>query len=147
MSPRAGGEADKIGISYEAAWTVARMLDVLQGRADWIKIEPLGDLREGAEFVIRRDDGIDEAHQVKRQYKNANAWNSGAFGQLGIWDAALQHARAHRQFHFVSTIPFRKLQELADRTRSSDDYVSFLADGLPHPLEELFDERDCPGSD
>ncbi|WP_189094370.1 ATP-binding protein [Nocardia jinanensis] len=116
------------------------MLDVLQGHASWIKIEPLGDLRDGAEFVIRRNDGVDEAHQVKRQFGNANAWNSGAFDQLRIWDAALQHSRAHRQFHFVSTVPFRKLQELADRTRSSDDLASFLTEGLPNPLEELFSE-------
>jgi hypothetical protein len=116
------------------------MLDVIQGHASWLKIEPLGDLRNGAEFVIRRNDGVDEAHQVKRQFRNANSWNSGAFDQLGIWGAALQHSRAHRQFHFVSTVPFRKLQELADRTRSSDDLASFLTEGLPNPLKELFDE-------
>ncbi|MEU4711134.1 ATP-binding protein [Nocardia salmonicida] len=140
MSPRPGGEADKIGNSYEAAWIVARMLDVLQGQADWMKIEPLGDLRNGAEFVIRRADGIVEAHQVKRQFANSNAWNSGALERLGIWEAALYHSRAGRHFHFVSTVPFRKLQELADRAESSDDLTSFIDDGLPRPLDELFSE-------
>ncbi|MGY2011935.1 hypothetical protein ACW9HC_33610, partial [Nocardia gipuzkoensis] len=140
MSPRPGGDADKIGNSYEAAWIVARMLDVLQGWAEWIKIEPLGDLRDGAEFIIRRIDGVDEAHQVKRQYGSSNAWNSGAFDQLRIWNGALQHASSQRDFHFVSTVPFRKLQELTDRTRNSDDLVSFLTEGLPQPLDELFME-------
>ncbi|MFD3746383.1 hypothetical protein [Nocardia sp. NPDC058633] len=84
------------------------MLDVIQGQAEWMKIEPLGDLRDGAEFVIRRADGIVEAHQVKRQFANANAWNSGALERLGVWEAALHHSRAGRHFHFVSMVPFRR---------------------------------------
>ena len=77
MSPRRGGEADKIGNRYEGAWTVARLLEVLAGQVEWVRLEPLGDLGRGVEFILRRHGGAAEAHQVKRQTGNANEWNVG----------------------------------------------------------------------
>ncbi|WP_433598079.1 hypothetical protein ACQPXH_20115 [Nocardia sp. CA-135953] len=138
MSPRRGGESDKIGNSYEALWTASRLLEVLAGEVEWVRPEPLGDLGKHVEFVLKRRDGIIEAHQVKRQSRNNNEWTVGALTTLKIWTTAGHHADRGHEFHFVSMVPFRKLQELTDRIRNSDDYRSFVAEALPPDLSDLF---------
>lgn len=52
MSPRAGGEADKIGNRYEGAWTIWHLLQCLIGRGASIIVEAVGDLADGAELHI-----------------------------------------------------------------------------------------------
>jgi len=138
MSPRRGGEADKIGNRYEGAWTVARLLDVLAGHAEWVRVEPLGDLGKGIEFVLARPDGTVQAHQVKRQVGDVNEWNVSTLTKLGVWEAAGRHATAGRDYHFVSMVPFRALQELAERARNSNDFTSFIQGSLPRSLDALF---------
>lgn len=138
MSPRPGGEADKIGNRYEGAWTVARMLDVLAGRGESVRVEPLGELGSGVEFIFRRSDGTVEAHQVKRQVGVANEWSYGQLNSRGIWDKARLHAEAGRDYHFVSMTPFRPLQELTDQIRNSNDYASFVLGTPPDKSSTLF---------
>ncbi|MFW5421081.1 ATP-binding protein [Nocardiopsis sp. CNT-189] len=140
MSPRLGGQSDKIGNRYERAWTTARLLEVLAGRAEWVRVEPLGDLGKGVEFVLRGPQGLDEAHQVKRQSGNANEWTFARLKDLGIWEAAWKHIEAGRDYHFVSTVPFRPLQELTDRVRDSNDLASFIQESLPGTLNLLFQQ-------
>lgn len=140
MSPRRGGESDKIGNRYEGSWTVGCLLDVLAGRLASVRVEPLGDLGRGVEFIVERADGCGEAHQVKRQVGNANEWSVAGLTKHGIWNTAQRHIEAGRDFHFVSMVPFRELQELADRTRDSNDYESFNLGGLPKDLGTLFTE-------
>src|SRR3954469_17481713 len=109
MSPRPGGEADKIGNRYEGAWTIAQLLQVLAGEFDWVRVEPLGDLGDGVEFLVRRADGGEEAHQVKRQRGNENEWSVSALSRLGVWSAARYHIEQDREYHLVSMVPFRPL--------------------------------------
>lgn len=140
MSPRPGGEADKLGNRYEGAWTVSQLLQVLAGQFDWVRVEPLGELGDGVEFVLRRSDGGEEAHQVKRQRGNENEWSVQALKRLGVWEAAGRHIQSGRDYHLVSIVPFRPLQELAERARNSNDYASFVRGSLPKDLGALFAE-------
>jgi hypothetical protein len=140
MNPRPGGEADKFGNRYEGAWTVARLLEVIGGQVNWVRVEPVGDLGRGIEFVLERADGTVEVHQVKRQSADANEWNFGMLSRLGIWDAARTHSAADREYHFVSMVPFRRLQDLTERARNSNDIDSFIFPALPRKLEELFNQ-------
>ncbi|MBQ1089658.1 hypothetical protein [Streptomyces sp. B93] len=125
MSPRVGGEADKLGNHYEGAWTVWQVLQVLAGRANSVMVEPLGDIGDGIEFTVRRHNVV-EAHQVKRQHGNANYWTLGDLRAKGIFAAAQAHVDGGRQYHFVSTIPARSLDELAGRARRSPDLQTFV---------------------
>jgi hypothetical protein len=138
MTPRPGGEADKIGNRYEGAWTVARLLDVLGGQAKSVRVEPLGDIGKGIEFVLERSSGDVEVHQVKRQAADSNEWNVGMLSRLGIWESVQRHASAGRDYHFVSMVPFRPLQELSERVRNSNDFDSFILASLPRGLDSLF---------
>lgn len=143
MSPRPGGETDKFGNRYEGAWTIRHALYVLLGQGDSLTLEPSGVLGEGTEFAYCHD-GRTEVHQVKRQNRNANGWNVASLEAKGIWRHLRTHAEANHEFHFVSTVPARPLQELGDRARRSDDFPSFTRDWLTDELRAPFDELAAP---
>ncbi|OEV10906.1 NACHT domain-containing protein [Streptomyces nanshensis] len=139
MSPRAGGEADKFGNRYEGVWTVRHLLYVLLGYGDSVKVEDIDELGKGAEFTYRRGNTV-EVHQVKRQNGNANSWNVKSLKKLGIWENAKYHIDRGREFHFVSVVSTRSIQELTDRARSADSLAEFISDRLTRDLKVTFDE-------
>lgn len=125
MSPRVGGEADKFGNRYEGVWTVRQLLRVLAGRVESITVEEPGELGKGVEFTLRRGDET-EVHQSKRQLGSANSWTVRSLHREGVLNAARRHVAAGRQFHFISVVPARDLDELADRARRSNDLEAFV---------------------
>jgi hypothetical protein len=127
VNPRRGGEADKIGNRFEGRWAVRHVLEVLAENAESMMIEEVGELGEGIEFSVVRTGGVVEAHQVKRQPGNSNSWSISALGRLGVISTATKQIAQGREFHFVSTVPARKLQELTDRSRSTDSFQIFLS--------------------
>lgn len=139
MSPRHGGEADKFGNRYEGAWTVQHVLRVLSAAAEFITVEDIDDLAEGAEFTFRHGGSL-EVHQLKRQNGSANSWTPKSLQDKGIWENARRHVEAGRRFHFVSMVPARPLQELTDRARRSTDLASFIKNWLTAELKGPFDE-------
>lgn len=124
MSPRPGGEADKLGNHYEGAWIVSQLLEVVAGRAESITVEPLGELGKGTEFALRRA-GVVEVHQLKRQRGVSNYWTLADLRAEGVLEAARLHVGAGRQFHFVSTIPAQELRDLAEMAQHSADVQTF----------------------
>ncbi|MEU0449356.1 hypothetical protein [Streptomyces tendae] len=137
MAPRLGGETDKFGNRYEGAWTIKHALYVLLGSGASLCVEPGGPLGDGVEFVYRHDHGT-EVHQVKRQNRNANSWNVASLRDKGVWENLRSHVEAGRAFHFVSVLPARALDELADRARRSDDLTSFETEWLTDELRGPF---------
>ena len=77
--PLPGGPADKFGNRYEGRWTVNCMIDVMDERADAIRLEPPGAEGEGIEFWVRRGDRR-EYHQVKRQHSASGRWTLADLG-------------------------------------------------------------------
>lgn len=71
--PLAGPAADKFGNRYKTSWTVFCMLDIMDERADSLRLEPPGKEGEGVEFWIRRGE-VGEYHQVKRQHGGEGRW-------------------------------------------------------------------------
>jgi len=137
VSPRRGGEADKFGNRYEGRWTVRYLLYALLGQVESITVEEAGEVGKGAEFTVRRRTTV-EAHQVKRQLGNANEWRLQDLETAGVLRAAAEHVAAGREFHFVSTVPARILDELTDRAGRVDDLQSFLAHMLTKELQPHF---------
>jgi hypothetical protein len=142
VSPRRGGEADKLGNRYEAAWTIKHLLFVLMGRGRSLRVEDIGDLAAGSEFTYR-DAFSTQVHQLKRQDGHANRWTVGGLGSRGAWAAARHHVEAGREYHFVSTTSVAVLQDLALKSRQADDLNEFLTHwisgnkGLPPEFNEL----------
>lgn len=125
MSPRPGGESDKFGNRYEAAWTVRHVLYVLLGRGSSLIVEDINEFGEGAEFTYRSGVRV-EVHQLKRQNGNASSWSVRSLQDKGIWKRAREHAEAGREYHFVSLIPAIVLQNLSDYARRSNDLTTFI---------------------
>ena len=80
--PLPGGAAEKYGNRYEGRWTVACMLDVMDEKADSIRLEPPDLEGQGFEFRTTRQ-GIQEYHQVKRQRSVGN-WTLNALKKEGV---------------------------------------------------------------
>ncbi len=137
MAPRPGGETDKFGNRYEGVWTIRYALYVLLGMGTSITLEPGAPLGDGVEFVYRHAGGT-EVHQVKRQNRNANSWNVASLRDKEVWKNLRSHVDAGRAFHFISLVPARALDELADRARRSDDFPWFEAKWLTDELQGPF---------
>lgn len=140
MAPRPGGEADKIGNRYEAAWAIRHALYCLRDARNSITVEDItAELGDGSEFTYV-DGGVTRVYQVKRQRGNSNSWNISSLVHMGIFAAARTHVAAGREFHFVSMVPCGPLRELADRARSSTDLSTFIQSWLTVELEAVFDQ-------
>ncbi|RKQ90454.1 hypothetical protein C8N24_0256 [Solirubrobacter pauli] len=137
MSPRAGGEADKIGNRYEGRWAVSWLLAVLAGRVRSIAIEERGRGGEGVEFTVIDNNGAEASHQVKRQRGNRNGWSLRELETEGVLAAAAAQVARGRQFWFVSLVPARDLDELSDQARRSDD-LDALRSSISRELNAKF---------
>ncbi|MDX6292734.1 MAG: hypothetical protein QOH50_1809 [Kribbellaceae bacterium] len=142
LSPRPGGEADKLGNRYEGAWAVRHALYCLTSQSSSITVEDLDpELAKASEFTFVDGDVI-QVHQVKRQYGNSNFWSIKVLAGRGVFTAAEAHVAAGREFHFVSLIPCGSLRELSDRARNSADLATFTQKSLEssEELRAAFDE-------
>jgi hypothetical protein len=119
------------------------LLYVLLGTFQSITVEGIDALAEGAEFTVRSGD-IDEVCQSKRQNGNANSWTVKSLQDKQIWEKVRSHVEAGRHFNFVSMLPARPLQELADRARRAEDLTSFINSWLTKELTEPFDDLSSP---
>ena len=122
--PLPGGAAEKFGNRYEGRWTVACLLDVMDEKADSIRLEPPDPAEQGFEFWTTKQ-GIREYHQVKRQHSNGQ-WTLHTLKREGVltnFIEKLQDPKAHCVF--VSSDSARQLDELADRARNAVSWEKF----------------------
>lgn len=125
MSPRRGGEADKLGNRYEASWTVHHALFCLPSDERSLTVEDINpELNNGAEFTYV-ESGTTQVHQLKRNTTNGNEWSVSALASQNVFKAAEAHVAQGREYHFVSSVSCGNLQELADRARKADDVTQF----------------------
>lgn len=140
MSPRPGGEADKLGNKYEAAWAIRHALYCIADDAYSLTLEDVDiDVGKGSEFTYQSGTSI-EVYQLKRQNGTSNSWTVKSLAELKVFDTAAGHVAAGRDFHFVSLVPCRPLQELAERARSSSDLNAFTQSWLTEELRSAFDQ-------
>ncbi|MFC8304843.1 hypothetical protein ACFUCV_14300 [Specibacter sp. NPDC057265] len=140
MSPRTGGEADKLGNKYEAAWAIRHALYCIADDRYSLTLEDVDiEFGKGSEFTFARGTST-EVHQLKRQNGNSNSWTVKSLSDLKVFEAAASHVAAGREFHFVSLVPCRPLQELAERARKASDPISFTQFWLTGELRPVFDQ-------
>jgi hypothetical protein len=140
MSPRPGGEADKLGNRYELAWAIRHALYCIGDARHALTLEDVDvEVGKGSEFTFTARSST-EVHQLKRQNGNSNGWTPKALADLKVLESAVGHVAAGREFHFVSLVPCRPLQELAERARRSADLVEFTQSWLTKDLRVVFDQ-------
>lgn len=141
VSPRPGGEADKLGNKYELAWAIRHALYCILDEERSITLEDIDpDLANGSEFTFVTSTGTVTVHQLKRQHGNSNYWRIGALADRKIFEAASKHVASGREYHFGSHIPCGPLKALCERARKSADLTEFTQRWLTDELREAFDE-------
>lgn len=128
--PQPGGEADKLGNRYEGRWTVFCMIDVMDEKADSIRLETPGE--DAFEFFVRRD-GRMECHQVKRQKGGRGRWTLSALQDKQVQvlsDFWKSLSNPDVSCVFVSTQDADELGELANRARGAASWTEFERDFL-----------------
>jgi len=123
--PLAGGAAEKYGNRYERRWTVARLLDVMDGKTDSIRLEPPEPEGQGFEFWTKTQD-VQEYHQVKRQ-RSDGQWTLPALIREGVLSNFIAKLRDDPKARcvFVSTTSADPLAELSDRARGAISWEEF----------------------
>lgn len=140
MSPRPGGESDKLGNKFELAWAVHHALYcVLNDRSALIVEDNDTEVGRGSEFTYDTGHFI-EVHQVKRQNGNSNGWTVRELADRKIFEVAARHVVAGRHYRFVSLTPCRPLHELSERARKSEDLADFINHWLTGDLSAVFDQ-------
>lgn len=119
-----GGIADKVGNRYEALWLIRHLLELIDGRAQSVTIEPIGDIGIGVEFAVERNDGT-EWHQAKRQ--TSGSWTIDRMAServLATFQTKLA-ASATNSCVFVSTHPAKQLRLLKDKQPTATNADAF----------------------
>ncbi len=140
MSPRPGGETDKLGNKFELAWAIRHAIYcILDGRCALTPEDIDAEVGRGSEFTYEIGNVV-EVHQVKRQNGNSNSWTVRELADKKIFEAAARHVAAGRHYHFVSLTPCRPLQELSDRARKSVNLTNFTDCWLTVELKKFFNQ-------
>ena len=139
--PLTGGATDKFGNRYEGLWTVRHLLEILDERADAIRLEPPENEVDGAEFWFAKN-GIREYHQVKRQIGAEGRWQLATLKEKKVlsnfWK--ILQADPNSICVFISGHAAYQLEELADRARRSFDFSEFISYFLTSKdLQSCFD--------
>ena len=122
--PLPGGPANKLGNRYERLWTVDKLLCLLDGESENIRLEEPG--VDKAEFVIRK--GVNtEFHQVKYSGMSAS-WTVASLDSKGVLQAIHDFLSdsSNASFVFVSSCAANELRELCDAARNAESEEEFL---------------------
>jgi len=132
-----GGPADKGGTNYEILWGLHAMLDLVQERAESIRIEPPG--VDGAEFYILRE-GVREHWQTKRQVTGQENWSLQKLKSEGVLDFFLACAGAGERAFFASISDAPELRMLSTHAQNAKDFAEFTGPFLTKPRRKEFDD-------
>lgn len=117
-----GGIADKVGNRFEALWLTRHLVELIDGRAESVLIEPLAP-DAGFEFCFTRSTHR-EWHQCKRQ--SSGGWTVGRLAREGILtNFRAKLADGLDRCVFVSTDPSKPLKLLKEKLPAAADPEQF----------------------
>jgi hypothetical protein len=116
LSTHSGGAADKAGFFYESLWGVRCMLDVLNGEASAIQVEPLGE--DGAEFCLFKEN-TREYWQAKRQVSDQQTWTLKRLQTEGILAYFFSKFREGNTSVFASISDAPELGKLIENAKAA----------------------------
>ena len=80
--PRRGGQAAMLGFRFQDLWAVDAALDLIDGDASGLEVEPSGDEDTGIDFIVTRSPSVREYHSVKRRHR-AGHWTLSRLAERG----------------------------------------------------------------
>lgn len=143
-----GGIADKVGNRYEALWLIRHLIELIDGRAQSVTIELLGEEGAGFEFYVERGSHR-EWHQCKRQ--TSGAWTINRLASEGVLSnfAAKILASPEATCLFVSTDPTKAIKRLKEKQPAARDLEQFegaLSGDEQADWQALLKHLDCDGA-
>ena len=121
-----GGIADKLGNRYEAKWLVRLLLDVIAGKAAWLRFEGITPEFEGFECSVRRNHVV-EWHQTKVNAPHGN-WTINALTREGVLTAFKRRLEANTGdlCIFISQDPAKDFRALTEAAKTANDVREFI---------------------
>ena len=134
-----GGIADKLGNRYEAKWLVRLLLDVIAGKAAWLRFEGITPEFEGFECSIRRDQVV-EWHQTKVNAPHGN-WTINALTRKGVLTAFKRRLEANTGdlCIFISQDPAKDFRALTEAAKTANHVQEFIG-ALGNKQRDRFDQ-------
>lgn len=143
MAGRAG-EADKLGNTYEALWTWNVVIDLLNGKYEFIEFEPQSESSTGIEFIVWDSNGIKYYHSTK--INSSASWGIVKLSKLNQNNphAVLQDlynkykAEPSSKAIFITTASTAGLIELDKRAKKNQNPILFKIPHLSRTEENIF---------
>lgn len=120
-----GGIAGKLGNRYEAKWLVRQLLDVIAGKAEWLRFEGITSQFDGFEFAVGKC-GLTEWHQTKINAPHGN-WTINALKRENVLAAFKSRldANCDDRCLFISQDPAKDLRSLTEKARTVNNLEEF----------------------
>lgn len=116
-----GGRADKMGNRFEFNWTISKLLEVIEEKANYIEIEAIGEDEQGVDLWVCDENGNREGQQCKARNGNQEYWTYAAINAKGILDKWKRHlATSDDRVSLVSPLSFIQLEDIAQRARNTN---------------------------
>ena len=127
--PRRGGEAAKAGFDYQDLWVVDAALDLIDGEATNLEVEPRGDEDSGIDLNVTRAPNGREYHSVKRRQPAGN-WTISRLAAKGttrrsILGDLVAKTQEGRRGVFCSGTSASDLEWLIEHARASNSWPDF----------------------
>lgn len=115
--------AEKLGNRYEGRWVAVQLLKLINEEINSITVEPIGPLDQGVDLLVIKKDGIKVLQQVKSRIGSKESWTISILNSIGIFNKMRNHLDTDLkcEFALVSAIPFRKLADICESARMSDN--------------------------
>lgn len=126
--PLPGGPSDKLGNRFELRWTVRRIVDLVTGRLQWMRIEPPA--QDAIEFRCGSDEQ-EQAHQVKRGL-SVGHWTVAALAS-----AQLPDIRFHDLRHTAATVLAQGVDPRTIMETHGHSQISLTMNTYSHVLPAL----------
>jgi len=120
-----GGIADKYGNRYEAKWLVRQLLDVIAGKAEWLRYEGITSQFDGFEFAVGKGK-LTEWHQTKSNMSKGN-WTINALKRENVLTAFKNRLEANCDdlCVFVSQDSAKDFRTLIDKSKIANNFNEF----------------------
>ena len=127
MASEVGGFADKIGNQYEKNWIAYQLLLLLEEKVNSVIVEPIGNDEVGVDVVTELKDGKKRYYQCKSGAGNSEYWTLPKLNEYNILKNALfQIQRGQSEYHLISPLPCKKINDLRISALNSNNPKDFL---------------------
>lgn len=128
MALELGGRADKDGNRYENYFLGKQLLLLAEELLKTVEVEPLGEEGQGVEYTVVKPDNTRIYYQCKAANGTKPHWSVADLADHKVFENAKAHIlRSDKnEFHFISPLSYKNLDDLCLRARRNHSAVDFI---------------------